>query len=120
MPRGIPQCTESFIHSTERFTAKKAFPGTWSIGNSTSESGAMESAEGAWPTKGNASRSKALFTHLIRRHLLHSLQGKQGPKVDAGARKGMLRVIGGAANFGASFRNRTVTKDGRRSYGRPR
>jgi hypothetical protein len=57
----------------------------------------MESAEAAWPTKGNASRSKVLCTHLIRRYLLHSLQGKQGPKVDAGARKGMLRVIGDAA-----------------------
>jgi len=35
-----------------------------------------------------------LCTHVIRRRLLHDLQGKPGPKVDAGARNCMLRVIG--------------------------
>jgi hypothetical protein len=62
---------------------EESFPRYLVNGNATSESGAMESAEGAWPTKANVSGPKVLCTHLIRRHLLHRLQRKQGPKVDA-------------------------------------
>jgi hypothetical protein len=69
----------------------------------------MESAEGAWPTKGNASGSKVLCTHLIRRHLQHRLQGKQGPNVDTGTRNWMLRVVGDAAVW-SIISKRTVTK----------
>ena len=50
-----------------------------------------------------------LGTHLIRRHLLHRLQGKQGPNVDTGTRKGTLRVVGDATVW-SIISKRTVTK----------
>jgi hypothetical protein len=47
--------------------------------------------------------------NLVRRHLLHSLQRKQGPKVDAGTRNWMPRVIGRRRQF-EHVSKRTVTK----------